>query len=143
MNIEKNTGITLIALVITVILLIIITGVTINFGVNITGTAQFENIETALITIQSKCKILAEKKAIGDIEEDALYGTKVTEENSEYKGWYLLSQEDLNDIGAKKMNAKDGFYVDYDNDDVAYAKGVTYNGQTYYKLSEMQRLKED
>ena len=65
----------------------------------------------------------------GDIQND---GT--------YKGWYRLSQGELNTIGLKDAKEKDGYYVNYGSDgkvDVAFEKGVEYEGQTYYKLSSI------
>ena len=46
-KVEKNKGITLITLIITVILLAIIAAVGVSLGVNITGSARFENVLVA------------------------------------------------------------------------------------------------
>lgn len=135
MNIKNNKGITLLALVITVIILAIIAGVSISLGTNMLGTAKFESVETNLMLIQSKTKIIAEKLAIGEIDQSEAYGTK--QEDGEYSGWYLLSQADLNTIGVKDAKAEDNYYVNYDNDDVAYGKGITFEGVTFYKLSDI------
>ena len=132
---NNNKGITLIALIIMVVLMIIIASVTINTSNKIAEAANFENIKTNLLLIQSKCKIIAEKNAIGEITEDELYGTKQL--IGDYSNWYILSRNDLNNMGLKDLNDEDGYYVDYENDDVAYAKGITYNKVLYYKLSEM------
>lgn len=57
MNILKNEkGITLIALVITVILLLILGGVSIMGGTNLVNTAKAETIETDMLTIKAKAK---------------------------------------------------------------------------------------
>lgn len=135
MNIKNNKGITLVALVITVIILAILAGVSVSLGINITSTAKFENVETNLLLIQSKCKIMAEQKYIGEISEEDLYGTEQTE--GEYIGWYLLSQADLNSMGLTDVKAEDNYYVDYDNDDVAIGKGIYFEGYTFYKLSDI------
>lgn len=135
MNIKNNKGITLITLVITVILLAIIASVGVSLGVNITGSAKFENVETNLLLIQSKCKVKADQKYLGEIEESELYGTKQTE--GEYSGWYLLSQQDLGDMGLEDLKAEDNYYVDYENDDVAYGKGISFEGNVFYKLSDI------
>ncbi len=162
MNILKNNkGITLLALAITVLVLIIITGAAVSVSVNILGVTKFENVETALLLIQSKCKILAEKKAIGEIEEDGLYGVK-QEGEGEFQGWYLLSMGDLIDMGVKglnKLGMKESdesgsvkFYVDYALDDaekevdVAYIqidgagreRGVAIDDKEFKKLSEIK-----
>ncbi len=135
MNIKSNRGITLITLIVTIIVLTLITAVGVSLGINMTGVARFETIETNLLLIQSKCKILAEQVYIGEIEDDELYGTKQTE--GTYSGWYLLSQADLNSMGLTSLDAEDSYYVDYENDDVAYGRGISLEGVTFYKLSDI------
>ena len=135
MNRNNNKGITLVALVIMAVLIIIIATVTVRISKELIETANFENVKTNLLLIQSKCKILAEKRAIGEIEEDGLIGTK--QYYGDYIDWYVLSREDLESIGIKEISNSDEYYVNYTNDDVSYSNGITYNGTVYYKLSEM------
>lgn len=132
----NNKGITLITLILTVIILAIIASVAVSTGTNIMQSAKFENIETNLLLIRSKSKMQAESKAMGEIDESELRGKK--QDTGEYAGWYKLSQADLNDMGAKDAKAEDGYYVDYENDDVAYAKGITLGDTVFYKLTEIQ-----
>ena len=57
MNVLKNEkGITLIALVITVILLFIIGGISIKMGTDLINTSKAETIETNMLTIKAKAK---------------------------------------------------------------------------------------
>ena len=112
MNIKNNKGITMISLAITIMLLILLAGVTISIGIEIAQEAEFENIQTYLLLIQTKCEKLANDKVIGNIDESGLYGTKQSD------GWYKLSQGDLNDIGVKGAKADDGYYVNYNSDKV-------------------------
>ena len=133
MNIKNNKGITMISLAITIMLLILLAGVTISIGIEIAQEAEFENIQTYLLLIQTKCEKLANDKVIGNIDESGLYGTKQSD------GWYKLSQGDLNDIGVKGAKADDGYYVNYNSDkvEVRYAKGIERDGKTLHTLSEM------
>ncbi len=133
MNIKNNKGITFITLIISIILLIILAGTSVYIGLDISETAKLENVKTNLISLQSKCKIIAEKNAI---EDEELYGTK--QESGDYIGWYLLSKADLIEMGFNNLDDKDNYYVDYENDDVAYGKGITYDNVTYHKLSEIK-----
>lgn len=143
MNIKNSRAITLVMLVIVVIVLVIIVGVTVSAGINISKTARFENVETNLLLIQSKIKVLAEKRIIGEIEDYDLYGTEQSFRGE--TGWYELSQGDLNEIGLKDAKYGDGYYVFYaireeDKDkepDVGYEKGISLDERTYYKLSEI------
>ena len=136
MKFKNENGITIVALIITVILLILLASATISTSTKMIDTAKLENLKTDLLLIQSKIKVMADKKAIGEIEEEELYGTK--QESGEYTGWYLLNQANLDNMGIKKANASDNYYVNYEDDDVAYGVGFEYKGTTYYKLSEMK-----
>ena len=145
MKIKNDSGITLITLIITIVILVIIVGVGISFGTDMTKTAKFENIETSLILIQSKIKMIADKKAIGDISEEEIYGIK--QEEGDYAGWYKLEQANLDDMGLTDLKEDDEYYVyygekdeatgEYTDVDVAYGIGITNDEKTYYKLSEI------
>ena len=132
---KNNKGITLIALIIMVILLAILSMVTVKMGVSITGSAKFESIETNLLLIQGKVKKMSQDLVLGEIDESELKGTK--QGSGDYEGWYLLSQEDLNEMGVTKAKAEDGYYVNYDTDNVAYEKGVSLDGVTFKYLSDI------
>ena len=135
MKIRNDNGITLVVLILTVLVLVIISSVAVNISYNLINEARFQNVKTDLLLIQSKCKIKAEQKDIGEIKEEELYGSKQTD--GTYNGWYLLSQEDLNSMGIEDIDAADKYYVDYENDDVAYGRGTKNDDKTYYKLSEI------
>ena len=72
MNLKNNKGITLISLIITVVLLSILAYTTVSIGGNLSATAKFENVQTDLLLIKSKCDILANEAAIGEIGENEL-----------------------------------------------------------------------
>jgi len=136
LKIRKENGITLISLIVTIIILVIITYVSISMSINLTGTANFQNVHTYLLLIETKAEFLANKDAIGELGEEGYYGEK--QESGDYAGWYKLSQGDLNDMGIKDAKASDGYYVNYEGNDVAYAKGVENDGQVFYKLSQIK-----
>lgn len=135
MRIKENKGITFIALILTVILLAIITSVSVSMGIGFMQSAKFENIETYLLLIQSKSKIMADKIAIGELDPDEIRGDK--QESGEYAGWYKLSQGDLNEIGVNKAKAEEGYYVNYDTLDVAYEKGVALDDILFTRLTQI------
>lgn len=140
MNIKDNKGITFITLTVTVIVLLIIAFTSIKVTTTMATTARFENVQSSLMTIQSKCKMLIDKKAIGEIDDSELYGVK--QESGEYTGYYKLTQGDLGEMGLQKLDAKEGYYINYETEEVAYEKGAALNGVKYYKLSEMLKLKK-
>ena len=143
MIIRNNKGITLLSLIITVVVLIILTYVTVSISINWSGTANSQNIQTYMLLIQTKCEVRSHEKAIGEIDESGLYGTKIEDVSSQYNGWYKLSQADLNNIGVKDAKEKDGYYFNYSQNDVWYAKGIEVEGKTYYKLSEIKQYIND
>ena len=157
LKIKSENGITFLTLVITVIILAILVTVGVKISIGISETAKFENVKTYMLLIKSKCEILINEKAIGELEE-SYYGT--LQNGGDYSGWYKLSQGDLNDIGVnsgtaaktdidgkvstsksgKGADADDGYYVLYNEAeatiDVAYEKGVVKDDVVYHKLSE-------
>lgn len=147
MKIRNEKGITLLSLIITVIVLIIITYVTISMSLGVSETAKFQNIETYMLLIQTKCEVLSNEKVIGEIDEDGLYGIKVTDTKSPYYtadgDWYKLTQGDLNEIGVTDAKANDGYYFNYKTNDVAYEKGIEFDGRTYHTLSEIKLYSGD
>ena len=56
---------------------------------------------------------------------------------------YLLSQNDLNEMGLEKVNEDSGYIVNYETNEIIYVKGFEAKDKTYYKLSEMKDLKVD
>ncbi len=62
---NKDTkGITLIALVITIIILVIITGVSLNVGSELFSNANLKNLDTNMLLIQARVKVISEKNRI-------------------------------------------------------------------------------
>ena len=138
MNLKIEKGITITALVITVVLMLILAGVTIHFGGNAVERARLEDIKTDKITIQTKAKIIKEQKEFNDI--DTLVGSTISEEeariinvenNENVLKW---SSQDLEAQGLSTIEG-DKYVVDYNNDcEVYFLEG--YNGE--YSLSSLQ-----
>ena len=62
---NKDTkGITLIALVITIIILVIITGVSLNVGSELFSNANLKNLDKNMLLIQARVKVISEKNRI-------------------------------------------------------------------------------
>lgn len=61
MLIKNNNGITMIALVVTIIVLMILAGVSIMYGTDAVSKVKQEGIITNMIAIKSKAKVLAEE----------------------------------------------------------------------------------
>ena len=146
MNLKNEKGITIIALIITIILMLILVGVTVKVGTKEISKAKLEDIKTEMISIKTRAEIVKDKYDFKDI--DNLVGTKLsgaTDYNTEAivipdeskENCYIWTQEDLNsqELSSIKVD-KDKFYVVYYGDDIEiyYSKGV--DGK--YSLTDLQ-----
>ena len=146
MNLKIEKGITLVALVITVILMLILAGVGLHFGTDAIDKAKLEDIKTDMISIKTKAKIIAEQYNFKDI--DSLVGSKITsqedaskigiEDNIEDIELYKWTSEDLNSQGLSTIDG-DKYIVKYDlgnpnNCEVYYIDG--FDGK--YSLTDLQ-----
>lgn len=70
-NLKNDKGITMIALAVTIVVILIITGITVKFGTDAIKMAKVETIITNMITIKAKSKGYAEEinAQIWDLEE--------------------------------------------------------------------------
>ena len=78
---KKNEGITMLVLVITVILLLILSGISINTGNNIIKRANLENLKTNMLLIEVKGKEYVEN---GNFNLGTSFD-KLTDENEKNK----------------------------------------------------------
>lgn len=147
---KEQKGITLVALIITIIVMIILAAVTIHFGTNLLDKSKKEDLKTTMLLIQSKAKIIKEKKEFGDIEE--LTGVSLSN-NTEYiisqnfqkklntiekADLYILNSENLTSMGiTDKTDNKEFYVVDYNNSEIYYSLGYKEGKSTLYSLSEL------
>lgn len=152
MNLNQK-GVTIISLVITIILLIIITSITAYTGTGIIKQATLQTINTNMMLIQAKTKTIAEQakfnndtsnykgtvlsEVSGNEKIDKLVNDRIIEDTSKY---YLISQEDLQDMGLEKIDIEDGYIVNYETEEIIYVRGFENEDRTYYKLSETKDL---
>lgn len=148
MNLRKTNGVTLVALIITVILLLIIS------GISITGTlrghketkeasqiSELNMIQHAILERYTKAQLTKEelpgttiteddvKTIIGEIND--ITGEDITLKGKEYKE---LSISDLEKLGV--TNEEDTFIVNYKTGEVINAtKKVTESGKALYVYS--------
>ena len=155
---KHNKGITLTALVITIIILGMIVAITISASSPLIDEAKLQEEKTTLLLIQAKWKVEIEKVTFDGTSMFADMGTVITEGenkgylNDEYKVqvdskwgveegiYYKLSQECLNDMGLSDVNTGKGYIVNYSNNDIILESGFEYDGTTYYKLSDIEKL---
>lgn len=112
--------------------------------------------ETDMLLIQGKVKVLS-KEAIVKGNDDDLKGKKIEEnledetikklledgiiskEEKDFSKYYIIDKQILDEIGLTDVKIRDGFYiVNYNTDEIIYAKGITIENNTYYKLTEIK-----
>ncbi len=156
MNLKVENGITIIALIITIILMLILAGVGMHFGSGALDKAKLEDIKTEMLSIKPKAKIVADKYNFKDIEN--LVGTPLdqnadqegiqtsaykisdelnaifNEKNEEGKAkidvskLYVWTKEDLNSQGLNTIDVDENkFYIVYYNLKDANACEVYYS----------------
>lgn len=135
---KKNKGITMISLVITIVLIIIIAGISIGQGSNVIKQSQLENLKTNMMLIEVKAKEYlenanfklgtnidtatdkesrienAKQELKGEIVDKSILDGKVNiTENDEYTFFYKLTTEELDNMGISKVKSdeENGLYI--------------------------------
>lgn len=159
-KINEQRGITLIALVITVILLLIIGGISITKGSDLVEKSKAETIETNMLTIKAKAKEYAENvdalnwkvkdedKASKNIEAFKKYKMEETTETGNWEElgytYYDLSKDALDNMALGSLWDGSLKYIVGVNEqyeiEIIYVPGITYKNDTYYKLSELTNV---
>lgn len=153
MEIKENKGVTLIALVVTIIVLIMLAGIAINFGVdNLNQTrdnkplTELGMVQNAVLQRKTKADLTKETlpgeiMASADVEQEvADINSQVTGEGNEqitlkgdHNQYYLLTEDNggLKDIGIK--GTTDEYIVNYETGEVINkTRKVTSDGKAIY-----------
>ena len=163
----NQKGITLIALVVTIIVLSILASISVIQGTSMIERAKAETAETNMLTIKAKAKQYAEdveaknwtktgntKQTANETEYTTKYlFEKITEstaswfEDTENNTYYKLTKQALEKMKLDELYEDNKTYViKYPNDgstqniDIIYSSGVKFQKQTYYELSELQEV---
>lgn len=171
LNKINQKGITLIALVITVIVILIIAGISIKEGKGLIKKSKIENLMTNMIVIKSKSKVIAEEVHAATwnkteeernakfIDENtyAMQVTTISQEqanqldsdikNAEYI-CYLITEKTLQNMGFSEIEDGENYIVVYKKDDytkldVVYKEAITYKNENFYTLSSLQAIMEE
>lgn len=151
-NIKNNKGITLMALVITIIILIILASIGTYSGIQVVKSAQFTAFSTELKIMQTQVNKLYEEKKNGnteyvdglgiaissktDVQEQAnkvFTALGITTDTSDYKYF------DINTIKSLNIEGVEGeFFVNVDKRSVVSYDGFEYEGTTYYTINQLE-----
>ena len=151
---RQTNGITIIALIITIIVMLILVTVGIEYGTQEVEKAKLEDLKTTMLLIKGRAQIVADKESFGEsYNNDGRI--KVTDETA--SKYNMSNLQDLNQTNlyiweqiAMDNNNIDvtitttEFYViDYNTREVYYSLGYTSGDTTYYSLTDIQKIGEN
>ena len=130
---KEQEGITLIALIITIIVLLIITSISIVIGTDLVNTSKAENIETNMLTIKAKAKEYMENV------DSKNWASNDSNENEDYDG--LSTKEGKN----RKELTGEKYQLTLIEDKTLYSNYSNWyeEGYTYYALDKKALNKMD
>lgn len=159
---KENKGITIIALIITVIVMLILVSVTTKIGTGQIEKTKLEDLKATMLLIKGRAQIAIDKENFGeDYNKDGM--VKLTDEAAlpeeiannydltklkttldklaDKTNLYIWEQTamDNNNIDVTITNTE--FYIiDYNTREVYYSQGYKSGETTYYSLTDMQNI---
>lgn len=156
---KKEDGLTYIAMIFIIVLISLIVFAVIYFARMQISKENLETLKTNLLLIQGKVELVSqhvdmkEKDAkltgtkLADMKEDevikAFLEKQIIDSESKDSDFYVLKEQDLKDLELSNIQMESGMYyiVDYKTNDIITTKGYTAtDGQTYYKLTDIEKL---
>lgn len=142
---KKNNGISLIALVVTIVVMLILAGVSIYYGTreNI-DTAYTTDMYTELLNVSEAAqqRFLTNRM---DAKRYPYVGTPLTEANptvvnniSYGDGWYLLTPEQSVELNLE--NVENEYIINYLTGEVVSLKPIIHDDEEYYTLSDLKPI---
>lgn len=151
---RQTNGITIIALIITIIVMLILVTVGIEYGTQEVEKAKLEDLKTTMLLIKGRAQIVADKEDFGESYNNEGM-IKVTDEAASKYNMSNLQDLDQTNLYIWEQIAMDNnnidvtittteFYViDYNTREVYYSLGYTSGDTTYYSLTDIQKIGEN
>lgn len=167
---KNNNGITMVALVLTVIILAILSGVSLTTGFSVLKDFRAGRIISNMILVQAKLEDIYEDYEFYN-DEKYLIGTNVnsinsttytlddvvlsineiseiatkhntTSENVLTWKWYKWNQANLKELGLDKnmLGSNEYFYINYENSEIIYSTGTISDGNSYHSLTGLNNI---
>ena len=149
-NIANSKGVTLIALVITVIVLLIIASIATYSGMQIIESSKLNTFTAEMKIMQTQVNNLYDKWQRGEEDINTLgkslnYNSEVQEQVNEVlktvldiqdtTGYRYYDQETIQDLGIEGV--KQEFFINVEQREVVSYKGLRYDGDMYYTLIQL------
>ena len=104
MNLKVENGITIIALIITIILMLMLAGVGMHFGSGALDKAKLEDIKTDMISIKTKSKIITEQYNFKDIED--FVGSQASDEDIQKLGLTEKEKDQIRKLSSDDLSSQ-------------------------------------
>lgn len=144
MKLTNNKGITLVALIITIIVMLIIAGIAMYSGSGVVEEAKIQDVKTNMLLVQATVKNYVEQAKFE--KKDTIDGVTIdgvalsVTASPDINGFYKIN--DMNALNLGTLSAED-YLISFDINqvlvEVYFVPGITdSSGKTFHKLSEMQ-----
>lgn len=159
---KNQKAMSLIGVIIAIILIVMIVCGAAYFTIKQFEKSRIENVKTNMLLVQGKIKVLQES-SVAKKDESILKGKKVadnrenekvkemlekgviSEQDESFDKYYIVDQDTLAEMQIEGSVFGEGnFYiVNYATNEILWTQGITIDGVTYYKLSDLEKLEEN
>ena len=167
---NNTKGITLLSLTVTIVAIMILTGITVNYGMGLLKNVKLQDLRTNMLLIQAKAKEYVEEvnfqkanqtdtEKIEQIKNDNLKGKKISTntdilneaektgviDKSVIDEYYYLDSADLDSMGLSKLNEMKPedigyFIIKYDIDNIKVEVINTKGYNGNYTLEQLNEI---
>lgn len=149
-NIANSKGVTLIALVITIIVLLILASIVTYSGMDIIESSKLATFTAEMKIMQTQVSSLYDKWKRGEVDISTLgkgldYNSEVSEQKNKVlvdelyiddtSGYRYYDQETIQDLGIEGV--KQEFFINVEQREVISYRGLKYDGDMYYTLIQL------
>ena len=148
---KKEKGVTLIALIVTITILLILTGVATYTGIDTIRTSKFTKFTTELKIMQTKVNEWYEEYKDGN-EEILTRGEEITNNSGiedqankvftesasgieDKEGYRYYSQDTIKELGVEGVD--EAYFINIEKRRVVSYEGYEYDGETYYTIEQI------
>lgn len=152
--VKNNRGITILGLIITILILVILTGVSINMGFSTIKEIRVGRIISNMTMVKAKVETIYEENQFNQtpLIGEATTLLELSKEEKERVGmddswnWYKWTSVTLQNQGLDpQMLAENEFFlVNYEHAEIVYSKGTSLDGKiTYHSLTGLRYALEN